>query len=98
MTDKYRDSGGAFDPNETTSVRMPRVAFDLKIPLWGVLLAVSSGLLLAINMWTTLIGVSKTVGEMQATLQQVVNTNSQLVKDQALTSYRLDKLEGAKPR
>lgn len=73
--------------------RLPRVVVDLKIPLWGLASAAAVVLWGLVSMYFTLATVSSKVDELQATVK-VANSNfNQIVSEQALIKYRVEKLE-----
>lgn len=76
--------------------QFPRVSMDLKVPLWGVMGVVGTGALIAAFMYFQLARIAEDVIELKATLKASNAQTIELAREQAITKFRVDKLESSR--
>jgi hypothetical protein len=84
-----------FKADETTTVRLPRVSVDFKIPAWGLMIVAGSAILALVNMWSSQQATNEKLAQIQVTLNAVIVTNTQLLSDQQFIKFRIENLEKA---
>ncbi len=75
------------------TVRIPGVAVEWKVPLWGLVTAGGGLVWSLVAMYFQLAQVSSQMADMQALLRANNATTIQLTNEQALLKYRVEKLE-----
>jgi hypothetical protein len=79
---------------DSTTVRLPRVTLDLKVPIWAVGSAFAGLVWALVSMYFQLMTQSTQLAEMQALLKQSSSMSFSTAGDMALLRYRIEKLEG----
>lgn len=81
---------------DDSKVRLPRAAIDMNMPLAWLLGLAGVALWLGVSMYFQLDTLKAGMDEVKATLKASNAMTSQLVSEQTLIKYRLEKLEAAK--
>jgi hypothetical protein len=91
--DLTKGAEGMARAEEPSEARMPRIIFDMKVPIWGVACGVGVLVWALVTMYFTLQDVLAKVNELQGHSRTNGALMTQYAGEQAILKYRIEKLE-----